>query len=470
MAKLLFLQNLEYEFLGPAYLSAMLKKHGHQVKMSFGYSLKEFNPTISKFKPDLVAFSIMSGSYKWSLEMAASVKKAFGIKNIFGGPHPTHFPDFINEENVDIIARGEGEWASLELMNCIDARIDYSQVKNLWVKKDGIIYRNELRCLDNDLDIYPFADRDLYADFRGKADLDIRQLITSRGCPWHCSFCFNDSLRELYKDKGRYVRIRAVDTVVEEARRLKSDYRARIIYFADDVFGLDRKWLLDFLPKYKKNVGLPFICLIRADILAKNEDYAMLLAKHGCIMLSFGIESGNENTRNRVLEKNVKDSDIYKAAKLLHQAGIKFRTFNILGLPGETLQDALKTVQVNIDIKTDFPWCSIFMPFSGTRLTEYAKENNYLSSSDSQKSFFSGSTLINHPEIKRLENLQSFFQTAVIFPKSLKAIKLLIKLPPNLLFKLWFGFVYFFVYIKAERRGFWKTLIFSLKNYRSLLD
>jgi len=110
------------------------------------------------------------------------------------------------------------------------------------------------------------------------------------------------------------------------------------------------------------------------------------------------------------------------------------------------------------------------MPFSGTRLTEYAKENNYLSSNDSQKSFFSGSTLVNHPEIKRLENLQSFFQTAVIFPKSLKAIKLLIKLPPNLLFKLWFGFVYFFVYIKAERRGFWKTLIFSLKNYRSLLD
>lgn len=469
MAKLLFLQNLEYEFLGPTYISSMLKSKGHDVRLSIGHTIGDFAKTISGYKPDLVAFSIMSGSQNWALDMAGSIKREFGISNIFGGPHTTFFPDFINQDGVDIIARGEGETTCLELMDFIDAKKDFSHIKNLWVKKDGVIYRNELRCLDNDLDVYPFADRSLYSGLIGRADLSIRQIITSRGCPWHCSFCFNDSLRDLYKDKGRYVRIRKVDTVIEEARRLRYDFGARIIYFADDVFGLDRKWLYEFLPKYKSIVGLPFICLIRADILAKNPDYAEMLAKHGCVMLSFGIESGKEETRNRVLEKNVSDNDIYRAADLLHSAGIKFRTFNILGLPGESLVDALKTVQMNIDIKTDFPWCSIFMPFSGTRLTDYAVKNGFFQGADQQKSFFSGSALVNHPEIKRLENLQSFFQTAVIFPWSLNIIKLLIKLPPNIFFKLWFGMVYFFIYIQAERRGFWRTLKFSLRNYKLLL-
>ena len=470
MAKLLFLQNLEYEFLGPAYISSMLKNKGHEVRLLVGASLEDFNKTLSDFKPNLVAFSIMSGSQKWALNMARRVKTEFGIQNIFGGPHPTYFPDFINEGCVDIIAIGEGEKASLELMDCIETSKDYSGVKNLWVKKNGSIYRNEVRCLDNDLDEYPFADRKLYSDVGGKADLSIRQIITSRGCPWHCSFCFNDSLRKIYQDKGRYVRIRDVDMVIEEARQLRDDFSAKIIYFADDVFGLDKRWLFEFLPKYKKSVGLPFICLIRADILSKNKTYAEMLSEHGCIMVSFGIESGSEYTRNTVLEKNIFNEDIYKAANLLHKSGIKFRTFNILGLPGESLEDALKTVQMNIEIKTDYPWCSIFMPFSGTKLTEYARNKGYLTEIDEQKSFFSGSTLVNHPEIKKLENLQNFFQTAVIFPKSLKIIKFLIKLPPNPIFKLWFGMVYFFVYIKAERRGFWKTLIFSLRNYKLLLQ
>ncbi|MDD5436725.1 MAG: radical SAM protein [Candidatus Omnitrophica bacterium] len=473
MAKLLFLQDLEYEFLGPMYISSMLKGRGHKVLMRVGSRIDDFRDTISSFKPDLVAFSIMSGSHRWALDMARQIKKEYGINNIFGGPHPTYFPEFLNEEGVDIIVRGEGEEACLELMDRLDMKADYLDVKNLWVSRDGRAHKNDLRPLDEELDRYPFPDRELYADLRGRIDLSVRNLTASRGCPWHCTFCFNDSMRSLYKDKGRYVRIRNADKVIEEARILRDTTNTKTIYFVDDVFGLNSAWLYDFLPRYKREVGLPFVCLVRADAIRKNEKYARYLADHGCISACFGIESGNERIRNEVLNKNVSNDDIYTAAERLHEAGVKFRTFNILGLPGETLEDALSTVKLNIDIKTDHPWCSIFMPFPGTKLTEDAKRNGYLPQDytidNLSKSFYAGSNLINHPEIGRLQNLQKFFQTAVLWPWTFGIIKRLIRLPQNALFTAWFGFVYFIVYVRSENRGFWKTMYFTLRNYQHLI-
>jgi len=474
MAKILFLQDLEYEFLGPMYISSILKEHGHKVLMRVGSGMKDFRSTLDSFKPDFVAFSIMSGSHHWALNMAKEVKRGYGITNIFGGPHPTYFPDFIQAKDVDIIVRGEGEGACLELMNRFDKNEDYLDVKNLWVSRNNRIFRNEVRCLDSDLDLYPFADRQLYSGLSGKIDLSVRNIIASRGCPWHCTFCFNDSMRQLYSDKGKYVRIRQVDRVIEEAKYLRDNAEARVLYFVDDVFGLNSNWLHEFLPKFKERVGLPFICLVRADEICRNEKYAQYLADYGCVLACFGIESGNENIRGNILNKNLTNHEIYKAAQRLHAAGLKFRTFNILGLPGETLEEAFSTVKINIDIKTDYPWCSIFLPFPGTKLTEYAKEAGYLNRDyniDSlSPSFYTKSNLSNQPHINQIQNLQSFFQTAVLWPWTFGIIKLLIRLPRNIFFTIWFGFIYFIVCVNSERRGFFRTFYFTLRNYQHLIN
>lgn len=472
MARLLFLQDLEFEFLGAAYISSMLKKHGHEVLMRIGNKIEDFRKAIIDFKPDFVAFSIMSGSHSWALHMARQVKKEFGIPNVFGGPHPTYFPAFIEEEGVDVIVRGEGEKACLELMERVAKKEDFLDVKNLWISRNGHIYKNDVRCLDENLDEYPFPDRTLYSELKGRMDLNIRTLITSRGCPWHCTFCFNDAMRNLYKDKGRYIRLRKIDKVIEEARILRDYSNTKIIYFADDIFGIDTKWLFEFLPRFKREVGLSFICLVRADIVSKDEKYARYLADNGCVLVCFGVESGSQNTRSRVLEKDISDSEIFRAAELLHKTGIKFRTFNILGLPDETLKEAVSTVKINIDIKTDYPWCAMFMAFPGTRLTDYAKEKGYLEKDfniDSlTKSFFSGSNLTNHPDIEKIRNLQNLFQTAVLWPWTFGIIKYLIRMPPNIIFRLWFRLVYFYVYVKAEKRSFLRTLIFAVRNNRRI--
>jgi len=473
MARLLFLQNIEYEFLGPMYISTLVKQGGHDVRLEIGNKLEDFEPALREFRPDLVAFSIMTGSHKWAVEIARQVKERYGTATIFGGAHPTFFPEFIKEDSVDMLVRGEGEEAVRDVLDRLQAGQPWHDVANLTVKKkDGEVVTNPLRNLRRDLDDYPFPDRDLYNALNGRLDRSVRNVITSRGCPWHCSFCFEDAMRELYDGKGRYVRIRRIPKVIEELQQLRDTTDVRTVYFADDVFGMSKKWLYEFLPIYKKEVGLPFICLVRADLVASDPEYAEQLAAGGCKSVFFGIESGNEDLRNRVLVKALSNEQIHVAAERLHKAGIKFRSYNIVGLPGETLDDAFSTLQLNIDIKADYPWCSVFMPFPGTELTKFAFEQGFLDRAfefDSlSKSFFTDSKL-NGPDIKKMENLQKFFQTAVLWPRTLPLIKKLIHLPPNPLFTAWFGLIYFYVYVKSENKRVFETLKFALKNYRHVL-
>lgn len=472
MAKLLFIQNLEYEFMGPMYISAVLKRAGHSVRLAAGKSYEEIRGAVEAFKPDVAAFPVMTGQHRWALEMGRRLKKEHGLRTLYGGPHTTFFPEFIEEDGVDVICLGEGEDAALELLDSLDAGKDITGIKNLYVKSEGKIHRNIIRDLRPDIDSYPFCDRDLYGELAHGTDKSVKNVITSRGCVYKCTFCFEESMKALYRDKGRYVRFRSVRSVIEELRGIRSGHGPRTIYFCDDVFGIDKKWLYEFLDIYKREIGLEFFCLIRADIAASDEEYSKRLFDAGCRVVFFGIETGSERLRNEVLKKGLSDAAIYKAAENLHAAGIKFRTYNILGLPDETLSDAFETVKMNVRIKADHPWCSIFSPYPRTELARYATEKGYLarefSPDDIPQSFFIGSAL-RMKGIREIENLHKFFQTAVLWPRTLPLIKALVKLPPNLLFRLWFGLVYFYVYVRSERRDFYSTFIFALRNYRSVL-
>jgi len=137
MAKLLFLQNLDYEFLGPMYISSMLKNHGHECELAIGQTFEDFRERIEKFQPDLVGFSIMSGSHYWGKNIAGKVKETYGIRNIFGGAHPTFFKDFIDEPEVDYLVRGEGEETMKEIMDRIDRNECFHDVPNVSFVKNN---------------------------------------------------------------------------------------------------------------------------------------------------------------------------------------------------------------------------------------------------------------------------------------------------------------------------------------------
>jgi len=493
MARLLFLQNHGYPFLGPMYISAALKRAGHDCRLAIGNKLSQFAPVLESYRPDLVGFSVMTGGHNWAAGLAAQIKRTYGIAAVFGGPHPTYYPQFVAENSVDLLVRGEGELAVVEILDRLDrlarscelsgsgqtldiqaaiASGAFDGIANVCFKREGKVVEHSVRPLIEDIDTLPWPDRGLYPRRAGGLDEGVQCVLTARGCPYSCSFCFEESMRRLYQGKGLALRIRGVGAVIEECRQLKEQYGAKTIYFADDVFGVNIEWLYEFLESYKQRIGLPFLCMARANIVASDPQYARRLAEAGCRAVFFGIESGNEQIRNKVLNKRLTDRDIYEAADLLHKAGIRFRTYNIMGLPDETLNDALATLEMNIRIKADYPWCSIYAPYPGTSLADYARQRHYLAAdfdfAAMSESFFVRSAL-RMKHIRQLQNLQKFFQTGVLWPWTLPLIRRLIHLPPNPLFTLWFGFVYFLVFLRSENRSFWKTLPFALDNARHLL-
>ena len=468
MARIIFLQNALFEFLGPMHIAALLKRQGHDCDLLIGDNAAAFMPHLTKANPDIIAFPVMTGNQRWAVNTAVKIKETLGCLAILGGPHPTFFPDIISECGIDVICRGEGEDALLELADAVDSGSDYSRIANLWVKMpDGTVQKNDVRPLIEDLDAYPPPDRLLYNRYPELCRNPVKVFLSSRGCPYNCSFCFNHQMMELYKGKGRYVRHRSHGSLLKEIEEVTAASPTRRVYFCDDTFALQRTWLLDFLPEYGRRIALPFHCLLRINQL--DEEIARSLADNGCVTVFWGIESGDEKIRNVLLQKEIADTDIRKGAALLKQQGISFRTYNIIGFPGETLKQAFKTVALNIEIGTDFPWCSLFMPYPGTKLADYAVSEGFLPAdvcAEDMEASFHISSALNNPDKDRIVNLHKFFQTAVRVPALVPLIRQLIKLPPNPLFQLWFSLVYFILCVRSEGRSITNTLSLSMGNAR----
>jgi len=460
MARVIFLQRIWYEYGGPEIISAILKKYGHQVDLLIGPDTDAF---LDKIYPnDIVAFSTMSGEHHWALKVASQIKTKREVLTVFGGSHPTFFPEIINHPAVDIACCGEGEFAMLDLANAYDKGIDYQDVPNLSVKRVNNIKRNEVRPLISDLDTLPFSDRQIYYNkYRLLKKSSLKPFMASRGCPFSCGFCFNEQLRAIYSNKGEYVRFRSPRNLIDEIKEVESKYSLKSVYFADDLFIPNQKWLEEFSYIYKKEVRKPFVCSVNVNTL--NEEIISLLKDSGCHTVAFGIETGNERLRYELLNKCVTNNQIEKISRLLKKYKLRFMTFNMIGLPGETIESALETVKLNIKIGTDYPRCSILTPYPGTRIAEHFSRK--IKIDDIYSSYQQLAISFKVPHYKELYNLHCFFQTAVIFPCLFGVIKRLISLPTNILFRLWWAVVYLFVFIRAEARGFMQTLIFALRSF-----
>jgi radical SAM superfamily enzyme YgiQ (UPF0313 family) len=468
MAKIVFLQRLYYEYGGPMAISSVLKKNGHQVSLFIGESSKLFLKHIKE--TDILAFSTMTGMHQWAVKIAQEIKKQRDVLTVFGGPHPTYFPEMIENPAIDVVCIGEGEYAMLDIANCIGKDNDLSQIPNLWVKKDNNVYKNEVRPLVEDLDSFPFPDRDIYYKYFYLRSNPHKTFMAGRGCPYRCSFCFNPKLQEMYREKGRYVRFRSPDNVINEIKKVKMEYGLKTVFFADDIFVLDKGWLREFIKIYKKEIHLPFTCDGRADIL--DEENISLLKEGGCFCVRFGIESGDEDIRNKVLRKNITNAQIVQIAELLKKHDLKFLTYNMVGIPGETLEDAYETVDLNIKIKTDYPRCSILTPYPGTEIAADAVQKNLLELNPDEilASSQQRQSILNSSYKNQFLNLHLFFQTVVLFPWSWPLIKKLIKLPCNFIFTAWWATVYFFVFVKAEGRSFLHTFVFAVKSIKSMFE
>ncbi len=459
MSRVIFLQRIWHEFQGPEIIAAVLKKHGHKTELFIGKCANAFRDNIKD--NDIAAFSVMSGEHQWALATAARIKAAKNVLVIFGGPYPTYFPEIIRHPSVDIACRGEGEYAMLDIADAHEQKRPYETIPNLLVKCGTRIIANELRPLIAELDTLPFPERSIYYKYRLLKDSPLKIFMASRGCPFSCGFCFNEKLRSLYAGKGVYVRFRSPQRLIDEIRETGLRYGLRSLYFVDDLFSLDKDWLKEFTFLYKRQVQKPFVC--SANINTLDEEIIALLKDAGCQAVSFGIETGNEALRQNLLNKSITNEQILQIGSLFKKYKLKAIAFNMLGLPGETVENALETIRLNIAMGVEYPRCSILTPYPGTRIAESFKDDIIKPDIDSRSQQCAISFRVESP--REIYNLHCFFQTAVLFPGSLGLIKRLIKLPFGALFKLWWGVVYFSVFVRSEARGAWQTLVFVSRTF-----
>jgi anaerobic magnesium-protoporphyrin IX monomethyl ester cyclase len=473
LAKVLFLQSIRHDYLGVMMVSASLKQSGHECSVAIGNKFSDFADLIREETPGIIAFSLMSGLHLWANDMADAIKGMPDLDKkpfiIYGGPHPTFFPDIVKHPSVDTVCVGEGEGAMVDLANCLDRGEDPKRIANLQFFDGEKMIANPLRPLV-DLDSLPFPDRSIYYKYWQFRSTPTKPFMTGRGCPYNCTFCYNKTIRDMYKGKGAFVRQRSVENMIAEIKSVKKQWGMRSVYFFDDTFGLDKNWTMEFMAAYRRELALPFVCRIRANSI--DEEMIEAFKNARCYAVFFSVETANEDMRERVLKKRVSNEDIYRTAALLKKHRIRFLTYNMVGLPGETIEDIYNTIKLNVEIETAYPWCSIFNPYPGTELAEYCVEKGYLDEElgpDDLATTYHKTSLIKSDISEEVANLHKFFQLAVLMPWLIPVIRKAAKRKPNFLWTLIFAGVYFINYIRSERAGLLRTIILAYHNTALIL-
>jgi anaerobic magnesium-protoporphyrin IX monomethyl ester cyclase len=445
--RVLFVEKqIDYEPLGLLHLSSVLRSAGHEVRL---VAASDGDPVrmARAWRPDVVGYSVYTGSQAYYRDLNLQIKDAVDTVSVFGGPHPTYFPDYVEEPGVDAVCIGEGEGAILDLVEALKEGQPLTAIDNWWFKRNGDIERNPVRNLENNLDLLPFPDRDLlYETDAFTRQSGIKHFITSRGCPYDCTYCFNHSLAEIYRGRGRRLRQMSVRRVIEEVKRVQSRYPLQFVVFLDDLFIVYEDWLQELASQFPHEVGLPFFCNVRANLVTPAK--IALLKQAGCVSVGMGLETGDPELRNELLKRNLSNAQIIEASRLIREAGIRLLTTNMLGLPGGSLELDLQTLALNHACKPAYANAFLYQPYPRTELGEYARQHGHVEGSldDIDPSAWERSVLrFSTPQEKRqIENLNKLFALAVEWPRVTRFVQWLIRLPPNslyrLAYKLWKGY------------------------------
>lgn len=380
----------EYIPLGLAYLSAALKKNGHQTCLHDGTfsSMKKLPEFIEMNRPDLIAFSIRSPEAIEARNLVSLLRKFTDIPIIVGGTHPTVAPEeVLNWPGVDSICVGEGEFALVQFCNNYGSDKVYT-TPNFYFLRHGELLKNSCQ-LVNDIDSLPFPDRELFEIDKYLAARDGRlDIISGRGCPFNCTYCINHVLKKMVSEENRYVRVRDPENIIEEIRRVISHHRVKSLEFVNDIFTLSQEWLEKFTELYRREINLPFVCNARVELMTP--EIACLLKAAGCIEVQMGIESGSERIRRKILGRQMSNNTIKDAFRSVQDAGMKAYAFNMVGLPEENFSDLKASIELNRMIMPDSMQVSIFQPYPGTKLRQIVKERGWMATNQlprSHKSF-----------------------------------------------------------------------------------
>jgi len=418
-------RTLPQEMLGPMVLSRAVKDAGHDMR-AICLPDPKWLQKIREYEPDVISWSTMTGNQQPIYDLNRLLKRKFDFFSLVGGPHVTFVKDDVKDPDIDAICVGEGEYALVELLDTLEAGSEWRDVRNLAFSDDGRdVIQNPLRPLVSDLDALGFPDRDVLYDAQPLyRDSPRKVVVTQRGCPMLCSFCFHHA----WKDKvygvrnNRYVRKNSVDFVIAQVQEMRARYPLDFVHFLDDIFNLKSDWLAEFCERWPREVGLPFDVILMANMT--KEEHIAQLRSAGCIYARIAFEAANDHVRNEVYRKNTTRTQLVDASRWIKRYGIRLGSLNMLGAPGGTVEDDLATVELNVECHVDHPLCSIVQPYPEFELNEITRDMGIaVAQYDEFPAQFNRESSIDVADKVAIENLHKWFPVLVRHPRLLPLAK-----------------------------------------------
>ena len=443
--KILIVVNTVFfsEPLGAMAISAMFKSKGHTTRLAVLNKHNLMN-VLREFEPDSVGYSVMTPDVAAFAKADKTVKqwiKESGrrVLRVMGGPHPTFFPDILDDLDLDAIIVGEGDYASIRLLDAFAAGDDLSGIPNV-IPRGGSLETME-RELIPDLDALPFLDRDIFYEAAPHLkNFQLRSVKTARGCPYRCAYCFNHAFNGMFRSAGKILRRRSVDSIISELKHVVATTQpVTMIRFGDDTFAYKvDDWLRELLTRYKNEIGLPYYCLMRSNVLT--EEMAQLLSDSGCRSLGMSLETGNEKMRNDLLCRNISDETAIRSFELARKYKMNVQANSMLALPGSDFMDDWNTVLFAQKIRAAVPTFSIWCPFPGTKMTQRAVEEGIITEGYDFKKYYYEKTPIDSYTEEEKDMHVSITQLGCLLcrlPASVNPFFLkLLKIKPNKVFAL----------------------------------
>ncbi|SFN30236.1 B12 binding domain-containing protein [Formivibrio citricus] len=330
--------------------------------------------------------------------LTKSIKSELSIPIIWGGAHVNVMPGECLR-HADMVCVGEGEEAFLDLLNSISRNGEPdTSIKNIWFNTPDGIIKNEIRPLEENLDKYPYPDFDFENQFVMNATglepigekhfSDEYSIITSRGCPYRCKYCYNSYRWKQYEGKGRYLRTRSIENVIDELEIAKKLFpKLKKINFWDDSF-VARKTedFVKFKNLYLEKINLPFFALIEP--MAFKFDKIKILKECGLCSLQVGIQSGSERVNRDVYNRAVPNVKNIEVARQINSLGIDVTYDLIFNNPYEFKSDIKETIDLFLQFPRPF-WLQgfnlIFYP--GTELTDRAVQDGYIAAKNDEEDY-----------------------------------------------------------------------------------
>ena len=375
---------------GISYISSLLKNNKHDTdllvlgkNMSWKKNIKILKTTLDYFSPDMVCFTAVFSQYHFIQKIATILKEERpNIFLVIGGVHATLNPNQLLDKTFDALCIGEGEYPMLEMCNYFNNKTKLYKTNNIWFRKGKNIIKNNVRPYHENLNLLPFPDRKMWIKWMHPNKIKEDVILLGRGCPFNCTYCCNHALKKI--TTGKYVRFRSPENIISEIEELnKYNKHLKYIYFEVETIASEKKWLLDFSKKlsaYNKTINnkISYGCNYRVTNIPPDDAFFSALHNANFKNLNIGLESGSEKIRKTVLKRNYTNINFIETINLANKYEFNVTTYNLIGIPGESYNDYLETVNLNRKVLPNNLMPSIFFPYPGTKLYELCLAKNFI--------------------------------------------------------------------------------------------